>query len=88
MTLTAFEGLHTIWADMPAMRAATHRKPAIAEDDDTRAQTTVCANSRRTERLTKEERREQHQLKLVANSYRRKTAREFEDDFYRALNVV
>jgi hypothetical protein len=38
--------------------------------------------------LTKEERREQHQLKLVANSYRRKTAREFEDDFYRALNVA
>jgi hypothetical protein len=87
MTLTAFEGLHTIFADMPAMCAA-HRAPAVAEDDDTRAQTTVCANSRRTERLTKEERREQHQLKLVANSYRRKTAREFEDDFYRALNVA
>ena len=68
-----------IWADMLMMRAAITESQRLLKMTTPAHRQLFCANSRRTERLTKEERRAT--APLVANSYRRKTAREFEDDF-------
>lgn len=54
----------------------------VDTDSPTAVQSTQAINPQRTSRL------ERHKLRIVQNELQRRLARDFDQDFYRALNVA
>jgi len=88
MTLVAFEGLHTIFADAPAMTRRSFEAGQTTSEEKTIGFTTLPMKGERTVKLTSQERQEQLEMRLIANQRQRQFAKQYESGFYEALGCA